>query len=59
VLPIWIGVLPRTVFSLTTVRRDCGDRKIPLVFPMTVFDSISLSLPAPETPIPKSSAGSA
>jgi hypothetical protein len=59
VFPTWIVVLPRTVFCLTTVPRDCGDRKIPLVLPVTEFSSISLPLAAPTTPIPKSSAGSA
>jgi len=59
VLPTWIPGLPMTTLDRRVVARAPVPMKMPCVFPVTVFSSMTLPEPEPITPIPKSSAGSA
>jgi hypothetical protein len=58
VLATWIGGLPTTVFSRTTVARAVAITTMPCVLPVTKLPSRRFPLAVAMTPIPKSSAGS-
>lgn len=58
VLEIWIGGLPTTVFSRTTVSRAPAVMTMPCVLPVTVLPSTMFPVAEAMRPMPKSSAGS-